>query len=433
MPVVPTETSAQPLAGRRIILGVTAGIAAYKAALVLRGLTECGADVRVVPTPASLEFVGAATWEALSHNPVTTSVFNEVPTVAHVKLGHEADAIVVVPATADFLARVRMGRADDLLSASLLMAEGPVILAPAMHTQMWEHAATRENVQVLRERGVQIIEPAHGRLTGSDTGIGRLPEPEQIIQRLLSTLATDHLERDLDGLHVVVTAGGTSEHLDPVRLLTNRSSGKQGVSLATAALTRGARVTLIAGNMSVLPPAGATVIQAPSAALMARAVAAESRGADALVMAAAVSDFTVPMAEAKMKKDDAGHGLTLHLEETEDILAAAVAAQHRGDGARVVAGFAAETGDESTSALAHAQAKAARKGADLLAFNNLTEHTFGDDHNHLVFLDRDGAILGESEGTKDHVSHALWTELLARLRDNEITGASRERPAPQHP
>lgn len=423
MPVVPADTTGQPLAGRRIILGVTAGIAAYKAALVLRGLTERGADVRVIPTPASLEFVGAATWEALSHNPVTTSVFDEVPTVAHVNLGQTADAILVVPATADFLARARMGRADDLLSASLLMTRGPVIFTPAMHTEMWEHPATRENVRVLRERGVQIIEPAHGRLTGSDTGAGRLPEPEQIIQRLLSTLATENFERDLEGRHVVVTAGGTCESLDPVRVLTNRSTGKQGVALATAALARGARVTLIAASLTVLPPAGATVVQAPSAADMARAVATHSRGADALVMVAAVSDFTTAAAGAKMKKDDSGKGLTLQLEETEDILKAAVAAAQLGEGARVVAGFAAETGDERTPALAHAQAKAARKGADILAFNDLTRHTFGDDSNHLVFLDREGNILGESDGTKDHVSHALWTQVVARLRDNDTTGA----------
>ena len=199
MPADTTQSAALPLAGRKLIVGVTAGIAAFKAVSVVRRLSELGANVRVIPTEASLEFIGKATWEALSHNPVTTSVFQEVDQVAHVKLGQEADATLVVPATADFMARARMGRADDLLTASLLVARGPVIMAPAMHTEMWEHLATQENVEILRSRGVHIIDPAVGRLTGKDTGAGRLPEPETIVSYLQAVLAKPELSADLKG------------------------------------------------------------------------------------------------------------------------------------------------------------------------------------------------------------------------------------------
>lgn len=417
MPAVTPPVSHRPLDGRRVLLGVTAGIAAYKAAYVVRGLVELGADVRVVPSPSSLEFVGKATWEALSRNPVTTSVFEEVPSVAHVDLGHSADAVVVVPATADFFARARMGRADDLLSASLLMSRGPVIVAPAMHTEMWEHPATIENVAVLRERGVHVIEPAVGRLTGQDSGAGRLPDPTVIVQSVASALAREEWDRDLDGLHVVISAGGTREAIDPVRVLTNHSTGKQGVALAHAALLRGARVTLIAANVSLELPTGARIVRVNSAADLAEAVQQETSNADVLVMAAAVSDFTADSADAKVKKDESRSGLSLHLTETQDVLRTAVERRSKGSGARIIVGFAAETGDESASALEHARAKAQRKRADLLAFNDLTAFAFGSDSNHVTLLGADGGTVGECEGTKDTVAHGIWNAVVHRLAE----------------
>lgn len=417
MPASPSSVPRGPLDGIRVIVGVCAGIAAYKAAHVVRGLTERGADVRVVPTQSSLEFVGTATWEALSHNPVRTSVFEDVDSVAHVRLGQEADAILVVPATADFIARARMGRANDLLTASLLVTRAPVILAPAMHTEMWEHPATRENIDVLRSRGVHVIEPASGRLTGRDTGVGRLPEPEAIVQFTQSVLASGERARDLEGCHVVITAGGTREELDPVRVLTNHSSGKQGTALARGAYVRGARVTLVLAGASVEPPAGVEVVRVESAADLSSAVRRLEGEADALIMAAAVSDFTPETSESKIKKREGESGLTLHLTETEDILRGLVERRTPGQRPRVICGFAAETGDEHTNALAHAKRKAQAKGADLLAFNDVSENAFGSDRNELTFLDAHGEIIGAASGSKDEVSHAMLdhvAELLTR-------------------
>ncbi len=415
MPASRSSVPHRPLEGLRIIVGVCAGIAAYKAAHVVRGLVERGADVRVIPTPCSLEFVGAATWEALSHNPVRTSVFEDVDSVAHVRLGKEADAILVVPATADFMARARMGRADDLLSASLLVTRAPVILAPAMHTEMWEHPATRENVDVLRSRGVHVIDPASGRLTGADTGVGRLPESEAIVQFTESVLAAGERERDLEGTHVVITAGGTREALDPVRVLTNHSSGKQGAALARAALVRGARVTLVLAGSSIVPPAGVATVRVESAADLASVVRELEDEADALIMAAAVSDFTRETSGSKIKKRAGESGLTLHLTETEDILRALVERRVHGKPPHVICGFAAETGDEHASALVHAKRKAQAKGADLLAFNDVSENGFGSDRNALTFLDASGEVVGEAAGSKDEVSHAMLDQVAALL------------------
>ncbi|MDO5646138.1 MAG: bifunctional phosphopantothenoylcysteine decarboxylase/phosphopantothenate--cysteine ligase CoaBC [Dermabacter sp.] len=417
MPAPSPSGSSAPLAGRRIIVGVCAGIAAYKAAHVVRALAELGADVRVIPTRASLAFVGAATWEALSHNRVSTEVFDDIPDVAHVALGQQADAVVVVPATADFLARARMGRADDLLTASLLVARGPVIVAPAMHTEMWEHPATRDNVEVLIQRGVSIIPPAVGRLTGSDTGAGRLPEPSVIVERVLSCLAAPTAERDLSGRHIVISAGGTREALDPVRVLTNHSTGRQGVALAHAALVRGARVTLVLAHAEVEPPTGVELVRVSSAAELARAIAAHAPGADAVIMAAAVSDFTAEAAPTKVKKND-GASLVLHLTQTEDILRSLVTERGTRGGPRVIVGFAAETGDETSSALAYAQAKARAKGADLLAFNDVSVYAFGSPTNHVSILDADGRILETHEGTKHEVAHGLVSAIAERLRHN---------------
>ena len=241
---------------KRVVLGVAGGIAAYKAAYVLRELTESGHDVRVVPTESALRFVGAATWEALSGQPVTTDVWTGADEVPHVRLGREADLVLVVPATADLLARAVTGRADDLLTATLLTARCPVLYAPAMHTEMWEHPATRANVATLRERGALVLDPAAGRLTGADSGVGRLPEPEEITRVARAVLDLGGRPQDLAGRHVVVSAGGTREYLDPVRFLGNRSSGRQGYALARAAVTRGAKVTLVSANVALADVAG---------------------------------------------------------------------------------------------------------------------------------------------------------------------------------
>ncbi|MCT2055622.1 bifunctional phosphopantothenoylcysteine decarboxylase/phosphopantothenate--cysteine ligase CoaBC [Dermabacter hominis] len=416
MPASPPSVAPRPLEGLRVIVGVCAGIAAYKAAHVVRGLTERGADVRVVPTKASLEFVGISTWEALSHNSVRTSVFEDVDSVAHVRLGQEADAVVVVPATADFMARARMGRADDLLTATLLVTRAPVILAPAMHTEMWEHPATRENVDVLRSRGVRVIEPASGRLTGTDTGVGRLPEPEVIVQYVESILAAGSRTSDLEGTHVVITAGGTREALDPVRVLTNHSSGKQGAALARAAYVRGASVSLVLAGSHIEPPAGVDVVRVESAKELAAAVRERESSADVLIMAAAVSDFTPEPSRSKIKKKAGESGLTLHLVETEDILRGLVERRQAGERPFVICGFAAETGDEHSSALAHATRKARAKGADLLAFNDVSENAFGADTNALTFLDAAGEIRGAARGTKDEVSHAMLDHVASLLK-----------------
>ncbi|CAM3954653.1 bifunctional phosphopantothenoylcysteine decarboxylase/phosphopantothenate--cysteine ligase CoaBC [Helcobacillus massiliensis] len=423
----------QPLAGERIVVGVTAGIAAYKAAHIVRGLAAWGADVRVIPTPSSLEFVGAATWEALTGHRVLTSVFEDVDQVAHVATGQDADAILIAPATADFLARARMGRADDLMTASLLVARGPVIMAPAMHTEMWEHPATRDNVTVLRERGIDVMEPAVGRLTGPDSGPGRLPEPEQILHRVLATLRAPRAAaptgsaraaaagaplRDLAGRRVLITAGGTHEAIDPVRFISNHSSGKQGVALAHAAAARGADVTLIlAGAVTEPLPTGIAVERVDSAAELAEAVHRHEADHDAVVMAAAVSDFapTGGGAGSKLKKTSPKAGLTLQMEQTEDILRSLVTNRERaGSGPTVIVGFAAETGDEHATALDHARDKARRKGADLLAFNNVAEHAFGSADNAVVLLDGSGSEIDRADGTKTDVAHAILTA-IARL------------------
>ncbi|UQN30872.1 bifunctional phosphopantothenoylcysteine decarboxylase/phosphopantothenate--cysteine ligase CoaBC [Brachybacterium kimchii] len=423
---------ADGIRGARVLLGVSGGIAAYKAAHVVRGLVASGADVRVVPTASSLEFVGAATWEALSHHPVTTSVFEDVDEVAHVRLGQEADLVLVVPATADLLARVRGGRADDLLSATLLMAGPRALLAPAMHTEMWENPATRENVAVLRERGVRVLEPAVGRLTGPDSGPGRLPEPEAILDAARAQLTAPRDEhgavvQDLGGARVLISAGGTREEIDPVRFLANHSSGKQGFALAHAALARGAEVTLIAANVDLETPPGARRVEVLSAAELAEAVAAEREDADALVMAAAVADFTpAERAEEKIKKTGEDDVPVLALRRTEDVLAASVTdrRQRRGEagapaGTRVnphvIVGFAAETGGEGRTSLELAREKARRKQADLLVFNDVSRGVFGAEDTAIEILDAEGADVDRAEGSKTAVAHAVLTQVASRL------------------
>lgn len=398
----------------RILLGVGAGIAAYKSALLLRLLTESGHEVRVVPTRASLAFVGTATWEALSGRPVTTDVFENVPEVEHVRLGKEAELVVVAPATADLLARAATGRADDLLTAALLTARCPVLLAPAMHTEMWEHPATRANVATLRARGVHVLEPAVGRLTGTDSGAGRLPEPEAIAAAALALVGASPAQ-DLTGRHVVVSAGGTREPLDPVRYLGNRSTGRQGYALARSAAARGAHVTVVAANVTLPDPAGVSVVHVETTDELRTAVREHAASADVVVMAAAVADYRpAAPAASKMKKDGAA-GLTIDLVQNPDVLAELAAERLRPG--QVVVGFAAETGDAAGSVLEHGRAKARRKQADLLVVNAVgAGRGFGDVGNEVVLLDAEGSTVAEAAGSKDEVAHAVWDAVAAHLR-----------------
>ena len=396
----------------RIVLGVSGGIAAYKAALLLRLLKEAGHSVRVVPTRAALEFVGRATWEALSGEPATPEVFDDVTGVAHVALGRDADLVVVAPATADVLARAAAGIADDLLTTTLLVAQCPVLVAPAMHTQMWQHPATVANVATLRARGVHVLEPASGRLTGADSGPGRLPEPEEIAA---AALALVRPVGDLAGRRVVVSAGGTREPLAPVRFLGNRSSGRQGIALANAARHRGAAVTLVAANVSLPVGAGIDVFPVETAEQLRDAVRAAAKDADAVVMAAAVADFRpAATAAAKIKKRPEGPPPALELVETPDILRELVADRPRPG--QVVIGFAAETGDARGGVLDHGREKARRKGADLLVVNAVGEGKgFGTPDNDVVMLDATGTEVARAAGSKDEVAHAVWDAVVPLL------------------
>jgi phosphopantothenoylcysteine decarboxylase/phosphopantothenate--cysteine ligase len=404
----------------RVVLGVAGGIAAYKACELLRRFTESGHDVTVVPTAAALEFVGAPTWAALSGKPVAADVWADVHEVPHVRIGQRADLVVVAPATADLLARAAHGLADDLLTNTLLTARCPVVFAPAMHTEMWEHPATRANVATLRERGAVVLEPAEGRLTGADTGRGRLPEPGEIFAactEVLQRAATGDPTPDLAGRHVVVSAGGTREYLDPVRFLGNRSSGLQGYALARAAAARGARVTLVAANTALPDPAGVTVVPVGTTAELREAMVAAAADADAVVMAAAPADFRpVEVSDTKIKKTHDGSAPSIALTQNPDILAE-LAATRAGTGT-VVVGFAAETGDDTGSVLDLARAKLARKGCDLLVVNDVSGGAvFGAADNQAVILRRDGGSTDVPRGSKTTVAHAIWDEVAGLLED----------------
>ena len=410
---------------KRIIVGVAGGIAAYKACSVIRQLSEAGHEVRVIPTESALRFVGAATFEALCGHPVRTGVFEDVDEVPHVRLGQEADLVVVAPATADLLARAVAGRADDLLTATLLTARCPVLFAPAMHTEMWLHPATVANVETLRSRGAVVLEPASGRLTGADTGPGRLPEPEEITTFAELLLArSDAMPFDLSGVKLLVSAGGTREAIDPVRFIGNRSSGKQGYAVARVAAQRGADVTLIAGNTAGLAdPAGVHVLHITSAEQLHEAVTKHAPDAHVLVMAAAVADFRpAHVATSKIKKKpDVTEGPTIELVRTEDVLAGAV--RQRTDGQlpnmRAIVGFAAETGDANGDVLFHARAKLARKGCDLLVVNAVGEgRAFEVDNN-------DGWLLG-ADGTESALEHGSKTLMASRIVDAIATLLRRE-------
>ena len=400
----------------RIVLGVSGGVAAYKAAFLLRAFTEAGNDVRVVPTPGALHFVGAATFEALSGNPVTTDVWSDVPEVAHVRIGQHADLVVVAPATADLLARAAAGRADDLLTATLLTASCPVVFVPAMHTEMWLHPATQDNVATLRRRGAVVLPPAVGRLTGPDSGPGRLPEPADIaaLADVVLREGAQALAHDLTGRRVVISAGGTREPLDPVRYLGNRSSGKQGWALARVAAARGAEVVLVAANVELPAPFGVRVVPVGTAEELRTAMLAESANAAVVVMAAAVADFRPETAAAtKLKKGAASEPSSVPLVRNPDVLAELVT--KRGPG-QLVVGFAAETGDDDADVLTHARAKLARKGCDLLVVNDVSGgQVFGRPDNSVVILAADGAVTELPPGSKDAVAAGIWSTVVPRL------------------
>jgi phosphopantothenoylcysteine decarboxylase / phosphopantothenate---cysteine ligase len=400
----------------RIILGVAGGIAAYKAAELLRQLTESGHSVRVIPTVSALRFVGTATWAALSGQPVATDVWDDVHEVPHVRLGREADLVVVAPATADLLAKATTGVADDLLTSTLLTARCPVMYAPAMHTEMWQHPATQDNVATLRRRGALVVEPAVGRLTGTDSGPGRFPEPVELAELIRRVLARGlaGLTADLADRHVVVSAGGTREHLDPVRFLGNRSSGRQGYALATTALARGAEVTIVSANVALPDPAGAKVVRVVSTEDLRAAMLAVSSAADVIVMAAAPADFrpTSPRS-SKIKKTEAPLE-PIELVTTPDVLTE-LSTQRPRPG-QVVVGFAAETGDETADALTYARAKLARKHCDLLVVNEVGEgRAFESARNAAVILAADGSVVEVPDGPKEALADAVWDLVADRL------------------
>ncbi len=412
--------------GRRpeIVLGVAGGIAAYKAVEVLRQLTESGHAVTVVPTESALRFVGEPTWAALSGRPVATDVWASAHEVPHVRLGRDADLVLVVPATADLLARAVAGRADDLLTSTLLTATCPQVFAPAMHTEMWEHPATRGNVAVLRERGAIVIEPASGRLTGADSGPGRLPEPvdlaataRSILERHLSAGIGRGDWHDLAGLRIVVSAGGTREPLDPVRWLGNRSTGRQGYAIARAAVARGAEVTLVSANVELADVAGAHVVRVRTASELEVAVMEASGAAHAVVMTAAVADFRPAQLQAtKIKKIADTDPEPLKLTRNPDVLVELVRRRARLESAsssQVIVGFAAETDD----VMRHAREKLQRKGCDLLVVNEVGDGLgFEVDHNAAVVLGLDGTAVEIPSGSKDALAHRLCDLVAARLK-----------------
>ncbi|WP_293003075.1 bifunctional phosphopantothenoylcysteine decarboxylase/phosphopantothenate--cysteine ligase CoaBC [Mycobacterium sp.] len=399
-----------------MVVGVAGGIAAYKAATVVRQLTEAGHQVRVIPTESALKFVGAATFEALSGQPVQTGVFDNVAQVPHVTIGQAADLVVIAPATADLLARATHGRADDLLTATLLTARCPVLFAPAMHTEMWQHPATVDNVATLRRRGAIVLEPASGRLTGEDSGAGRLPEAGEITTFAKLLLDRhDAMPYDLAGVKLLVTAGGTREPIDPVRFIGNRSSGKQGYALARVAAQRGAEVTLIAGHTAgLIDPAGVDVVHISTAQQLRDAVSKHAPDFHVLAMAAAVADFRpTHVATAKIKKvasDDSAPRIDLI--RNDDVLAATVQARSAGQlpNMRAIVGFAAETGDANGDVLFHARAKLRRKGCDLLVVNAVGDgKAFEVDNN-------DGWLLA-ADGTESALQPGSKTLMASRIVD----------------
>jgi phosphopantothenoylcysteine decarboxylase/phosphopantothenate--cysteine ligase len=393
-----------------IVVGVTGGIAAYKAVNVIRGLVLAGHDVHVVATDAALRFVGKPTLEAISRNIVHNDLYEGVAEVRHVAIGQAADLIVIAPATANTIAKLATGLADDLLGNTVLASRAPVVIAPAMHTEMWQHPATVHNIAVLRSRGVTVVGPAVGQLTGADSGPGRLEDPDEIVRAALAVLKP----KDLAGRRMLVTAGGTRESLDPVRYLGNRSSGKQGIALALAAAARGAEVTFIGANLEVDAPASLRVLHVGSTRELATMVEDVAPGVEVVIMAAAVADYRPEVvADSKIKKEIAGDRLTLELVKNPDILARL--AETRAPG-QLIVGFAAETEPDADAMLALGRAKIARKGSDLLVLNRVgwTEG-FGTDGNTVVVVDRLGDIVMEASGSKQTVADRILDTVVERL------------------
>jgi len=407
----------------RVILGVGAGIAAYKACELLRLLTEAGHRVRVIPTADALRFVGEPTWAALSGEPVTTDVWSGVADVPHVRLGQTADLVLVAPATADVLARAAAGLAGDLLTAALLTARCPVLYAPAMHTEMWEHPATQHNVATLRERGAIVVEPATGRLTGPDSGKGRLPDPAELFALAESVLSSGTYADDsspatflsLAGKRVLISAGGTREEIDPVRFLGNWSTGRQGYAFARSAVSRGAGVTVVAANVELPDPAGAKIVRVVSARDMHAAMLQEAPAADVIVMTAAVADFRpVTRADQKIKKDGTGAlPPPIELAENPDIVVALSARRREhGPASQVIVSFAAETDPD----LEAARAKLARKGSDYQVMNLVGGgKAFGTADNEAVILATDGTVTPVPLRSKDALASVVWDLVTDRL------------------
>ena len=396
--------------GRRIVVGITGGIAAYKAVNVVRAFVRLGDDVHVVATEAALRFVGKPTLEAISRNTVTTDLYDGVAEVRHVAIGQSADLIVIAPATANSIAKIALGLADDLLGNTILASTAPLVIAPAMHTEMWQNPATVANIATLRGRGVTIVGPGIGRLTGSDSGAGRMEEPETIVEAALVVLAARAaeaaLEQDLTGLRVLISAGGTREPLDPVRFLGNRSSGRQGVALAEAALSRGATVTLVAAHLEVPVPDAVTVLTVSSTLDLQRTMREAAATADIVIMAAAVADYRPAEVQAdKIKKDVAGDRLSLELVRNPDVLAGLVQERRQG---QVIVGFAAETEPDDTLRRDLGRTKVQRKGSDLLVLNRVGwTQGFATERNEVEVLDRAGDIVMEASGTKLSVAHRI--------------------------
>ncbi len=463
-----TATCAAPACTgtRRIVVGVSGSISAYKATFIIRQLRAAGHEVKVVASAAALKFIGESTLAALSGAPVASQLFSDAGAVEHVAIAEWAQLLLIAPASADLIAKLAVGRADDMLTTTALTTTAPIVISPAMHTQMWQHPATVTNVETLRVRGVKVIEPASGRLTGKDSGPGRLPEPEQIVAQALEflrqsehskaasngggtevvdavqnqsepsqdqpgqnqpgqELAAQDLQfsQDLAGKHFVISAGGTREAIDPVRFLGNRSSGLQGIALARAAVERGAHVTLVAANIEAALlaqlPEQVEIVKVVSALQLRDAVHEAGRSAQVIIMCAAVADFRPKTyAGFKLKKSadstktGGSESYTLELVENPDILAG-LAAQRLNEG-QVIVGFAAETGDEHTSALEYGHRKALKKGADLLAVNTVGATSgFGDVANEIHVLDSHGQQVGHSAGSKLHVARDL-VELIAQ-------------------
>lgn len=398
------------LSGRVIVLGVAGGVAAYKSVELARRLVDAGAHVVPVLTPDATRFVGELTFSALASEPARTSLFEDRDTpIPHTTLGRRADLVVVAPATAHLIARYAAGLADDLLTATLLATRAPVLLCPAMHSEMWEQASVRENLATLERRGVAVLAPAEGRLAGGDVGAGRLPEPEAIVAA--AAVALGAAGGPLTGRRVLVSAGGTREPIDPVRVITNRSSGRQGVALASVAARLGAEVTLV--SASDLAPASDVapkidVVRVGTAAEMAEAVLERFDGADAVIMAAAVSDFTVAPAPRKLRRADGPP--RLDLVPTTDVVGELVARRRPG---QVVVAFAAETGD----ALARGREKLAAKGVDLLVVNDVTEPGAGFDHatNAVVILEPGEAPEEVARASKEEVARVILARVASAV------------------